>query len=298
MKSLKIILALLLGFLPAVASAQVEQFQAWQIWGNPTAAQALPTAGSIGAILDGQFACSAQGSIIQRGSSAWGCLAPGTIGLPLLSGGAGANVAYAKLAVSNIANGSLDTVIGYFGAIVTNAITIPNCANSLTYSTTTHIFGCNVSAGTGTVTSVTCGTGLSGGTFTVSGTCAIVLPKFTNSLGADVTLNNSTYSLGPTVAQGTSGTWFASGKVTLADSAASQSFLCKLWDGTTVIDSGKTGNVIATASVTMTLSGYLTTPAANIEIRCLGTAVGATSAMQFNVSGNSKDSTLSVFRIQ
>jgi hypothetical protein len=37
----------------------------------------------------------------------------------------------------------------------------------------------------------------------------------TNSLGADVLLNNTAnYFTGPSVAQGTSGTWFASGNVT------------------------------------------------------------------------------------
>lgn len=49
---------------------------------------------------------------------------------------------------------------------------IGNCSNALTYSTSTHAFGCNTSAGTGTVTSITAGTGLTGGTITASGTIA------------------------------------------------------------------------------------------------------------------------------
>src|SRR6185312_15446981 len=52
----------------------------------------------------------------------------------------------------------------------------------------TNIFSENASGvpswtapGIGTVTSVTCGTGLSGGTFTGSGTCSINLSALTNS---------------------------------------------------------------------------------------------------------------------
>jgi hypothetical protein len=59
--------------------------------------------------------------------------------------------------------------------------------------------------GAGSVTSVTCGTGLSGGTFTTSGTCAVNLSVLTASLGANVALNNTAnYFDGPSVAQGTS----------------------------------------------------------------------------------------------
>ena len=66
-----------------------------------------------------------------------------------------------NLPLNNLAIGSLDQVIGYFGATTGNAISIGNCSNALTYSTTTHTFGCNSTAGTGTVTAVTCGSSLS-----------------------------------------------------------------------------------------------------------------------------------------
>ena len=64
------------------------------------------------------------------------------------------------VALSDLATGTQDTVIGYFGSAAASALAINNCANALTYSTTTHTFGCNVSAGTGTITSVTPGSGL------------------------------------------------------------------------------------------------------------------------------------------
>jgi hypothetical protein len=83
------------------------------------------------------------------------------------------------LPLARLPAGSLDQVIGYFGAVTANAISINNCSGALTYSTTTHTFGCNTSSGTGTVTSVVCGTGLSGGTITTSGTCSLALNSAT-----------------------------------------------------------------------------------------------------------------------
>jgi hypothetical protein len=150
--------------------------------------------------------------------------------------------------------------------------------------------------GTGTVTSVTCGTGLSGGTFTTTGTCAVNLSVLTNSLGADVLLNNTAnFFDGPSVAQGTSGTWFASGSVALFDSVTA-TFTCKLWDGTTVIASSATA-FSATFNGSISLSGSLASPAGNIRISCKN-ASDTTGKMSFNASGNSKDSTITVLRIQ
>ncbi len=80
------------------------------------------------------------------------------------------------LPLSNLAVGSLDQVIGYFGSTLGNAISINNCTNALTYSTSTHTFGCNSSAGTGTVTSVTANAPLTGGTITTSGNIGVNMP--------------------------------------------------------------------------------------------------------------------------
>jgi hypothetical protein len=153
-------------------------------------------------------------------------------------------------------------------------------------------------SGTGTVTSVICGTGLSGGTITVSGTCAVNLTTITASLGANVALSNTaSYFDGPSIAQGATGTWFASGTVTLADSVTAFIY-CKLWDGTTVISSStgvifNSGGYVASVS----LSGYLASPAGNLRISC-SDASSTGGSILFNYSGNSKDSTISAFRIQ
>jgi hypothetical protein len=152
--------------------------------------------------------------------------------------------------------------------------------------------------GTGTVTSVTCGTGLSGGTITTTGTCATALTNVSNSLGADVAMNNTAnYFDGPSVAQGTSGTWLATGTVTVTDSSASAAFYCKLWDGTTVISSASGYSGSGTQRVAIALSGVIASPAANIKISCRD-ATTTNGAINFNLTGNSKDSTLTAVRIQ
>jgi hypothetical protein len=120
----------------------------------------------------------------------------------------------------------------------------------------------------------------------------------TNSLGGDVALNNTgTYFDGPSVAQGTLGTWFAIGGVTLIDTGGSAQFYCKLWDGTTVIDSRNTESTAFNVPTTIGLSGYLPSPAANIKISCRDIS-GTTGKILFNATGNSKDSTLTVNRTQ
>jgi len=48
-------------------------------------------------------------------------------------------------------SGSLDTALGYWGSAVASATAIPNCTGALTYSTGTHAFSCNATAGTGNV---------------------------------------------------------------------------------------------------------------------------------------------------
>lgn len=153
-------------------------------------------------------------------------------------------------------------------------------------------------SGTGTVTSVTGGTGLSGGVITTTGTLAVNLATAANSLAADVTISSTgTFFDGPSMAQGTSGTWHVSGTVTLGDTNASP-VQCKLWDGSTVIASGYTRlSQSGTAWGTVSLSGNLASPAGNIRISCRCDT--ATSVKMYaNQSGAGKDSTVSGFRIQ
>lgn len=130
----------------------------------------------------------------------------------------------------------------------------------------------------------------------LTGTSALFSP-ITNSISGNVALNNTgTYFTGPTVAQGTSGTWFASGRVTVVDTSAAVVINVKLWDGTTVIDSCTANTTAAGAVVTASLSGYITSPAGNIRIS-VNDAGSVNGSILFNQSGNSKDSTITAIRI-
>lgn len=121
----------------------------------------------------------------------------------------------------------------------------------------------------------------------------------TNSLSGDVALNNTAnYFDGPSCAQGTAGTWLAVGKVTVSQvSGGGPNLYCKLWDGTTVIDSCAEGGALSTTGrYSFTLSGVLASPASNIKIS-VRDPNSTTNSIVFNQSGNSKDSTLTVVRI-
>ena len=120
---------------------------------------------------------------------------------------------------------------------------------------------------------------------------------YTMSLGADVLLNNTAnYFTGMHVAQGAVGTWFASCTVTLEDTAGGADFRVKMWDGVTVIASAATISKAASNPVTISLSGYLTSPAGDIAVSAKD-VTATTGAILFNYSGESKDSTLTVVRI-
>lgn len=151
--------------------------------------------------------------------------------------------------------------------------------------------------GTGTVTSVGSGAGLTGGPITGSGSLAVDLSKLTNSLTGDVSLNDTAnYKPGPRVAQGTTGVWFAWGTVTCADSAGAAAFDGKLWDGTTVIASTRQTSAAAGFGTSLSLCGYFSSPADDIRFDVKG-ASSTNGLIKFNMTGNSKDSTLSVVRI-
>lgn len=123
------------------------------------------------------------------------------------------------------------------------------------------------------------------------------MSAITASLSADVTMTPAnTYVDGPSVAQGSSGTWFASGSVTLNDASGATQFSCKLWDGTTVIASAQVRQDAANEPRTIALSGFISSPAGNIRMSCRDINF-ATGTISFNLSGSSKDSTVTAIRI-
>lgn len=124
----------------------------------------------------------------------------------------------------------------------------------------------------------------------------LALTTVTNSLAADVNLTNAAlYFDGPSVAQGSAGTWYASGTVTFIDPAGSANIFAKLWDGTNVVASATT-QVPSNQQYTMSLSGFFTSPPGNIRISVRNSTRTGTGIL-FNLSGNSKDSTISAMRI-
>jgi hypothetical protein len=129
-------------------------------------------------------------------------------------------------------------------------------------------------------------------TGTIIGTSAMLSP-ITNSLGADVLLNNTAnYFDGPSIAQGASGTWFVSATVSVSD-AGGATYFAKLWDGTTIIASAQ-GPLNVSAS--LALSGFITAPAGNLRISVRDPTT-VNGKILFNASGNSKDSTITAIRI-
>jgi hypothetical protein len=132
--------------------------------------------------------------------------------------------------------------------------------------------------------------------FVAAAVATPALSKITAALGADVALNTSTFTDGPSIAQGTSGTWFVSGSVTMYDTAGANSVYVKLWDGTTVIAAAYVTCNAANFGTCVSLSGYLTAPAGNLRISAKSVTT-STSKMVFNATGTSKDCTISAIRI-
>jgi hypothetical protein len=123
------------------------------------------------------------------------------------------------------------------------------------------------------------------------------MSPITNSLSGNVNLNNTgSFFTGPAVTQGTSGTWFFSGTVTFTDTAGAATINAKLTDGTTVIASAATRVPAASVPMSLSLSGYLATPAGNVAIQ-VNDATSTSGVLLNNSSGGGKDSTLTAIRI-
>lgn len=180
---------------------------------------------------------------------------------------------------------------------IAGVVTQVNTGAGLTGGPITSTGTISLLSSIGTVTQVNSGTGLTGGPITTTGTLAVSLSTLTNSISSDVALNNTAnYFDGPSVAQGTSGTWLAVGQATVLINSLGDNIFCKLWDGTTVIDSGSGGGGPVGNRAIIHLSGVLASPSSNIKISCRDPN-NTTAIIKFNDSGNSKDSTVSVVRI-
>jgi len=187
-----------------------------------------------------------------------------------------------------------------FKAVNANTGTAPTLAvNGLTAGTITYPDGTPLVVGAIAagqwveviVASVTGGTP----TFVINAPRPL-LSKITASLGADVSLNNTaTYFDGPSLALGL-GVWFVIAQATLLDGAGAATFDAKLWDATTVMSSLETNNTAANFVTTVTLAGVITNPAANVRLS-VRDKTSTAGVMKFNLSGNSKDCSITAVRI-
>jgi hypothetical protein len=122
--------------------------------------------------------------------------------------------------------------------------------------------------------------------------------SMTSSLSANVNLSTvSQYFDGPSIAQGTSGTWFVSGTVTVRDpTSTGVEYIGKLWDTSTVVASCYLQAAPATNQwLIAALSGLISSPIDNVRISVR--ANSTTAQILANVSSNAHDSTITAIRI-
>jgi hypothetical protein len=133
------------------------------------------------------------------------------------------------------------------------------------------------------------------GTFKEMRVVVAAFAQATNSLAGDVAINNAgNYFDGPTLTLGT-GVWLVFGTVTVADTAATPTALIRLSDGTTKACSTAQKIGASNIAYSASVSGIVTNPAGDVRISVkTGTATGS---ILFNSSGDSKDSTITAFRI-
>lgn len=251
----------------AISNAKLANSAAYTFKGNVTSGSAAPTDFTMG-------------SLTQKASPAAGDY------MMIADNAAGGAVKYATVA-SVASAGSVSSIAGNTGAFTLNATSgITNSTNDIILSqATASQFGAVKVDDT-----------------TIQATAGVISlksgPPATNSLGADVAMNNTAnYFTGPSVANSGTGIWFASGTVTVIDTGSIATVYCKLWDGTTVIASASTRTPAVNDQTTVSLSGYLASPAGNIRISCRD-ASATTGAILFNSSGNSKDSSIFTYRLQ
>lgn len=168
------------------------------------------------------------------------------------------------LPLANLPTGTQDTALGYWGSTALSALSIANCSNALTYSTSTHTFGCNALVGTGTVTEAkfTASSGI-----TLTGNC-------------DITSTNagSPCNIAPTgtVATGYTGTTnllgFISGLQPLKLGGATIAVNPGAWANNTGTTTFSTTSVL-TADLQSAVPNFATSPATGAQVSGALTAV-------------------------
>jgi len=214
---------------------------------------------------------------------AWNSTGTGLVNVIALTTGVLAVSSYIETLLNDATAAEARTTLGAVG-LTGNETVAGNKTLTGALAGTTAAFSGAVSGTTGTFSGA------------VSGNAAMLSP-ITNSLGADVLLDNTAnYFDGPSVAQGLVGTWFVSGTVNVIDTAGLAAFVAKLWDGATVIASAALTINAANIIGAISLSGYISAPAGNLRIS-VKDGTSTSGRMESNGSGNEKDCTITAIRI-
>lgn len=251
--------------------------------GITVAGSPITTAGVITLGIGNLTCASAQvaGTVTSANERTGGIVATGTI--------TAANVV-AIVAVQSVNLSSSGTITGT-NVIITGTLTSAGIINAGTITTGNVIASGTIS----TVELISTGT-LTTNDVVILGALTFMKP-LTTSLAADVSLTNSTsYFDGPSVSTGGVGTWYASGTITFTDASAPAAIQVKLWDGSALAASVQSVVPNAGNVVSVSVSGWITTPAGPIKISVKDPSF-TTGKMLFNQSGNSKDCTINAFRI-
>jgi hypothetical protein len=285
----KSIIAACLVLSPAAASAQVYLPQGVGLPAQSVIANTLPTPGDAVAVPFAQLKSSLNVPQAQNcATSTWvnsistlgifGCVQPGindisglstALGglLPLTGGTMSGNV---TMGGNNISGIGTITATTYSGLPTGSSSTVG----------VVKVDGATITASGGTISAV----GLS-------------TAPVTAALTADVPMNAAnTFFAGPTVAQGSTGTWFVCGTLELTDTAAAANITLKLWDGTNLIKSSQASVWAANGFTSVTLCGTRASPAGNLRIDA--ESGNTTSKILFNRSGLALDSSITAWRIQ
>lgn len=118
------------------------------------------------------------------------------------------------------------------------------------------------------------------------------------ALGADVNLaNTANYYDGPSVALPT-GKWLVMAKASMTDPTGNAGFYGKLWDGTTVFDSGNATHPGSNNFTPLTCAAPVTVVAGPVTVKLSIRGVTSSSGkILYNQSGNGKDSSITAVRI-
>lgn len=291
--------------------AQATQVSSGSVIGNPTAARAPSQPATITAMIDRALS-STQGSMLYRNATVWVALAPGTVGLPLLSGGAGANLAYGIPPLSaggtganlTASNGGIFYSTGTVGAILSGTATagqIIRSGSSAAPSWSTATYPATTAAGT-VLASASANTlaGTATPTLGVAGSVVGSL-SFANATSGGITLQPVAGALGTAVLT------LPAATDTVAVLAASQAFTNKTYNGnswtagtgTLTIAAGKT----LTADNSITISGtdgksgiFTTTLTVNGNDGTLAFgAAGKTATFNNSIAFSGTDSTTMTF---